>query len=147
MLRPIWYYYHADQEGSTQMMRGILCIGNPMIFWLIPAAMVFAAWELYKSRSWINIFIVTGFFTQWLQWAPVTRVKFFHYIYTAIPFIAVALAVLLDKLWQQSPLGKALTVLYLIAVIGMFIYWYPLLNGMRITDVYFRQHMWSPSWI
>ena len=147
MLRPIWYYYHADKEGPIRMMRGILCIGNPVIFWLIPTAMVFAIWELYKNRSWINIFVVAGFFTQWLQWAPITRVKFFHYIYTAIPFVAVALALLLDKLWRWNTLGKALTVLYLISVIGMFIYWYPLLNGMPVTSTYFRQHMWSRSWI
>ena len=91
--------------------------------------------------------VVVGFFTQWLQWAPVTRVKFFHYIYTAIPFVSIALALILDRLWQWNKLGKSIAVLYLLAVIGMFIYWFPLLNGMHISDTYFRQHMWFKSWI
>ena len=151
MIRPIWYYYKPTQVSmhgdQVEVMRGILCIGNPVIFWLIPVAMFFAIWQLYKNRSWIYIVAVTGFFTQWLQWAPVTRVKFFHYIYTAVPFACIALALMLDKLWQWNKLGKAIAILYLILVAGMFVYWYPLLNGMQITDTYFRQHMWFKSWI
>lgn len=147
MMRPIWYYYHSSQVNGIPMMRGILCIGNPLIFWMIPVVMVFAIVQLLKTKTWVYLFVVTGFFTQWLQWSPVTRVKFFHYIYTAIPFVAIALALALDKLWQSGQIGKVAVALYLLTVIGMFIYWYPLLNGMLITDAYFRQHMWFKSWI
>ena len=147
MIRPIWYHYHPSVSNGVKMVQGVLCIGNPLIFWLIPVAMVFAIVRLVKSRSLAAGFIVTGFFTQWFQWAPVSRVKFFHYIYTVMPFVAMALALILDKLWQSGQAGKGAVVVYLVLIVAMFIYWFPLLNGMPISEVYFRQHMWFRSWI
>lgn len=147
MIRPIWYYFKQIPLNGVAMVKGILCIGNPFIFWVTPFVMIFALVQLFRSKGWVYPFVVIGYFTQWLQWAPVTRVKFFHYIYTAMPFAAIALALVLESYWRLGRFGKGLVVFYLVLVIAMFFYWYPLLNGMLIPDACFRQHMWFRCWI
>ncbi len=147
MLRPIWYFYRSSQISGISMVHGIICIGNPLIFWLMPVAMAVALKDFFKNRTLFNVFIIVGFFTQWLQWAPVSRVKFFHYIYTVMPFAEIAFAIILDRLWQKNAAGRVAVCVYLALVIVMFFYWYPLYNGTLITEAYFRQHMWFRSWI
>ncbi len=147
MKRPIWYYYHAGWVNGVNRVRGILCIGNPLIFWFMPLAVGFAVREFVNKRNDILMFVIVGFFTQWLQWAPVIRVKFFHYIYTAMPFAEIAFAILLERLWRKGSLGRGAVIGYLVLVTLMFFYWFPLYNGFPITKAFFRQHMWFRSWI
>lgn len=143
MTRPIWYYY---QKPAVDV-HGILCIGNPLIFWAIPLTMGYTLWRLIREKSLTDLLIATGFFAQWLPWALVSRVKFFHYFYATMPFVALATALFLERLWRTGRHGRWAAILYLAAVTGMFIYWYPLYNGMPITEIFFRQHMWFHSWI
>ena len=75
------------------------------------------------------------------------RVKFFHYFDMAMPFVVIAFAMLLEKLWCSGRGGKALALGYLILVAGFFIYWYPLLTGFPISEKYFRNHLWFKSWV
>lgn len=171
LVRPIWYHFeqiryhfeHIRQGGGVSVI-GIFCIGNPLIFWQISLGVGFVILQFLKgigvrplgqgsgmgsdpNRSWFLAFILLGFFSQWLQWAPVSRVTFFHYFYTALPFAVMALAVLLDRLWNWKPLGPWAVSIYGAAVLGMFIYWYPLLNGFLVPEPFFRQHMWFKQWI
>ncbi|MSR77268.1 MAG: phospholipid carrier-dependent glycosyltransferase [Candidatus Omnitrophica bacterium] len=156
LLRPIWYYYEAASTAGPKLVQGILSIGNPLIFWGIPAGIGFVGVQFFKKRSrWPSLesqfcffaFILVGFFSEWLQWVPVRRVTFFHYFYTALPFAVMAIAVLLDRLWEWKPQGPRLVLIYLLCVFGMFLYWYPLLTGFPISESFFNQHMWFKSWI
>lgn len=147
MIRPIWYFYRIFNTDAGSMVNGILCIGNPVIFWMMPVAIGYVIREHRKTKTWVSAFVLMGFFTQWLQWAFVSRVKFFHYIYTVMPFVTIAMALGLEQLWRSGKAGKGAVLTYLALVVAMFIYWLPLLNGMSISEAYFRQHMWFKSWI
>ena len=143
MPRPIWFFFKADL-GS---MYGILCIGNPAVFWAIPLAMAYALWGFFKGRSSGAGLILLGFLTQWLCYMLIGRLKFFHYFYTAMPFVAMAIAYLLNDLWQKGKIGRMIVTLYLLLVAGMFVYWYPLLTGFPISEKFYSNHMWFRSWI
>ncbi len=143
MTRPIWYEFRRVGEN----VKGILCIGNPAIFWVIPIAMTYALWEFLKKQSLLFVFVIGGFLSQWVPWAFVSRVKFFHYFDPAMPFVCLAIALGLDKFWTLNRRGRWAVIVYGIVVVGFFIYWYPLLNGIAIPEPAFRQRMWFPSWI
>jgi len=143
MVRPIWYEF--QQENG--IVQGILCIGNQAVFWLIPSSIGWACWRFIKKRSFLEGFILLGLFSQWIPWAFIARVQFFHYFYTVMPFVCMAIAVPLASIWKQNPGDRYLVISYLIIVVLLFIYWYPLLNGMPISEQYYRHHMWFNSWI
>ena len=148
MLRPIWFYFDAQRFGKPEaVIKGILCIGNPAIFWMIPVAIGYLIWDFCKRRAWASGLVLLGFFTQWLPYAFFGRLKFFHYFYTAMPFVAMALALLLSRLWAWGKPGRVIVVLYLILVAGMFVYWYPLLTALPVSGKFFQHHMWFKKWI
>ncbi len=150
MLRPVWYFFIRKADfilSGYSRIEGILCIGNPFIFWLIPCGIGYLVWNFFKKASWVAGFVLAGFFTQWLPWAFVSRVKFFHYFYTVLPFVVIALAIGLEKLWSKGKWGRVTVIAYLILVVGMFAYWYPLLSGLPISNAAFKQHLWFKSWI
>jgi len=143
MARPIWYFFERKEE----LVYGILCIGNPAIFWGIPAALGYTLWDYFRRRSLVSLLILVGFFAQWLPWAFISRVQFFHYFYTVMPFVGIAFALLLARIWRVKRVGPWAVIGYLMLVVGMFVYWYPLLTGFPISDSYFRHHMWFRAWI
>ena len=144
ILRPIWFYF-AHQKGTVN---GILCIGNPAVFWMIPVmtAYLFWYWVRHGCLAAVGL-ILFGFLSQWTIYALCPRTTFFHYFYLSMPFVAMGLAWICAQLWQKGTMGKTLVSLYMILVLGMFIYWYPLLTGLTISDEYYRNHIWFSSWI
>ena len=143
MIRPIWYYFKRENG----LVYGILSIGNPAVFWLIPAAVSYAAWTAWRRKSFPAALVTAGFFIHWVSFAFMKRIKFFHYFDMVMPFVVIAFALLLEKMWCSGKGGKALALGYLILVAGFFIYWYPLLTGFPISEHYFRNHLWFKSWV
>ncbi|MBF0593653.1 MAG: glycosyltransferase family 39 protein [Candidatus Omnitrophica bacterium] len=143
LLRPIWYFF----QQTDGMVQGIICIGNPVIFWSIPFVVVYLLWDIFLKRSWVSLLILWGFLSQWIFFAFGKRIKFFHYFDNAMPFIVLAIAMISVRLWRAHILGRCAVVLYMSLVAGMFMYWYPLLTGFPISQGYFQQHMWFRSWI
>ena len=143
LLRPIWYAF--QQEGDR--VTGILCIGNPAIFWIIPPAIGYLIWQYVKDPTWTHRVIVAGFFTHWISYAVLSRVQFFYYFETALPFAILAITLLLKRLWESGRGGRAAVTGYLSLVVGLFIFWYPLLIGLPISHAYYQAHLWFRSWI
>ena len=141
--RPIWYFF----ERRAGLVYGILCIGNPAVIWALAPAAIYLVWQLFSPRGRVCAFILMGFLSQWLPWAFVSRVKFFHYFYTAMPFLALAITFALKDLWQSGKPGRIAGAFYIVLVLGLFAYWYPLLAGCPISEAYFENHLWFKSWI
>jgi dolichyl-phosphate-mannose-protein mannosyltransferase len=150
LVRPIWYYFAGESNRllpEDVIVKGIICIGNPAIFWALPLAIGYATWGFFKEKTWLLALVTMGFFSQWLPWMFISRGKFFHYFYPVMPFAVMALAIGLEKLWQTGRVGRFIVVSYLVLVVGMFAYWYPLLNGLPIRKEYFENHIWFHSWM
>jgi len=148
LLRPIWFYFKSDL-WDTPLARvwGIICIGNPAIFWMIPVIIGNLLWDYWKRRSAVSGLILLGFFTQWLFPFALMKLTFFHYFYTAVPFVVMGLGLLLARIWRTGKIGRRVVITYLVLVAAMFVFWYPLLTGLSIPQWYYNQHMWLRSWI
>ncbi len=148
MLRPIWYYFETEYyDTPASTVYGIIGIGNPAVFWMIPFTMGYLLWDYWKNRSAVSGFVWAGFLTQWLFFSFGKRLTYFHYFYNAMPFVVMGLAVVVKKIWDTGRIGRTIAISYLICVAGLFVYWYPLLVGMPIRGAYYGQHVWFGSWI
>lgn len=144
MVRPIWYYFHPLIGGGIQ---GILCIGNPAVYWMIPLAIIYTAWSFWRKRLFLYGFLLAAFFSQWVPWIFIGRVKFFHYFETAMPFAAICLALMATRIWESGKSGRIAVMVYGVLILAMFTYWYPLLTGIHVSDAFFKHHLWFRSWI
>jgi dolichyl-phosphate-mannose--protein O-mannosyl transferase len=143
IIRPIWYFF----ERKNELVYGILCIGNPAVYWVGPFAIGYVLFKWMEERKFLYGFILAGFFSQWLPWILPKRVEFFHYFYSAVPFVFMAVALLLQRFWQIPKVGKWIVAGYLLIVTGLFIYWYPLYTGLPISEASYRNHLWFKAWI
>lgn len=145
IVRPIWYYYNHDK--AADIIKGVLCMGNQAIFWVFPISIGYLIVEFLRKKSKACGLILLCFFSQWLVWGLVSRVGFFHYFYTAMPFACMSVGILLNRIWQIKKVGRIIVIVYLLLVVGLFIYWYPLATNFPVSHEYYKHHMWFRSWI
>jgi len=152
LYRPTWYFF----ENKNEVVRGIIAVGNPLIWWLsVPAA----AWALVtgaRARDPRRLFAGAGFCLLYLPWGLSPRtLNYGHYLFEAIPYACLILAMLLDRFWDEArgpgaPLARS----YLAAVIVIFLVFVPLLTALPIPSSWFFARFlgvgvwtWFPSWI
>jgi dolichyl-phosphate-mannose--protein O-mannosyl transferase len=148
--RPTWYYY--QQEGET--VRGIVALGNPALWWAsVPASL----WVLRSGllrRDPRRLFAAFGFLCLYLPWGISPRtLNYSHYLFEAIPYTCLALAMLMDESWDGrfGSIPRA----YLLVVVALFLFFLPILIALPIpTSAFFRKlpgnmrpWTWLPSWV
>jgi dolichyl-phosphate-mannose-protein mannosyltransferase len=171
MTRPVAFFYEcysgpipgpshycptnfSGQEWSQE----VLAIGTPAIWWgAIVALLVCLGWWLLH-RDWRAGAVLCGVIAGWLPWFPlVSRTKFFYYALEFEPFLILAITLCLGLLIGQvsasltrRALGAGLAGAYLLIVLLMFRYFYPILAGKVIPYTDWYAHMWykiGKGWI
>ncbi|HBN09611.1 MAG TPA: hypothetical protein DD435_13485 [Cyanobacteria bacterium UBA8530] len=142
MIRPTWYYFHDWKNGT---LSGIDCIGNPAIWWLGVPAIGFLLYWLKRGFTWNSLFVVAMALGLYLPWAVQPRpLVFMHYMFEAIPFMVLAIAFIVDWLWERE---KKIAVSYLVLVACLFLFFYPMLTAFPMTWEFYRLHIWMPTWV
>ncbi|MCQ4616236.1 phospholipid carrier-dependent glycosyltransferase [Corynebacterium sp. CCUG 18816] len=163
--RPILYYSSTDIEcGDGNTCREMISLfGTPAIWWLTIPVLLWAAWVWITRRDFRVIVPVIGFAAGFLPWlAAFDRQMYFFYATALIPFTAVLLALALGNIAKKGTLrepkwlvkltgapirtGQIIVIVYLAVVAASFVYWGPILYGLRVTDGYYESLMWFPSW-
>jgi dolichyl-phosphate-mannose-protein mannosyltransferase len=127
LYRPTWYFWWS----GGGMVRGIIAIGNPEIWW---ASLPAAGWALVsgvRGRDARRLFIGAGFFMLYLPWGLSPRtLNFSHYLFEAIPYACLALGLLLDRAWDGR--RRWLALLYLAIVVALFLVFLPFLIALPV---------------
>ena len=162
--RPILYYSSTDIEcGPITCREMIFLFGTPAIWWLTVPVLLFAGWVWLTRRDTRVIVPVIAFAAGFLPWlAAFDRQMYFFYAAALAPFSIVLLAIALGYLARvgrpvrlgviRRLAGYSITsgqlgvIAYMAVVISMFIYFAPILYGIRIPDFYYSALMWLPSW-
>lgn len=145
LYRPTWYYFKTFADGTVG---GIDAIGNPAIWWASLIGVGWAFWAGLQRREGNWLFAVVLWFMMYLPWAVSPRVlNYSHYYFEAIPYAVVAITLLVRDLWQSSKGERGVAALYLAAVVGLFVFFYPLWTGLPIPSWYFYMHIWFPKWV
>jgi dolichyl-phosphate-mannose--protein O-mannosyl transferase len=141
LLRPIWYDYH---EVGPQLARGVLAIGNPVVWWAgLPAILAVAGAAVRRSVP--DAAVLAGFACAYGQYAFIPRVLFLYHFLLAVPFLVVAVARGLGRVRGAAGDGPAL--LYLVLAAAWVAAFFPLLTGQPIAMPHFRRLIWFGTWI
>lgn len=143
MLRPTWYYFHDWKNGTIS---GIVAIGNPAIWWLYIPVMGLLTYLLWKHRDWRYGFLAAFGLGLWFAWGVEPRkLVFMHYLFEAIPFLAIALAVFVDRLLDKDETRQAATG-YMAAIVILFAFFYPILAAIPVPWSFYGAHIWFKTW-
>jgi dolichyl-phosphate-mannose--protein O-mannosyl transferase len=142
LLRPIWYEFEEVRQAT---FRGVLAIGNPVLWWASLPALVYLAAEAIRRRDPTATFIVGGFLVSYLPYAFIGRALFLYHMLPALPFMALAVAAVLTRL--RAYLGSAVPLLYLAVATAWFVAYYPILAALPIAAARFYRLMWFGTWL
>ena len=143
MTRPVWLYVSNLPNGTVST---IADMGNPAVWWVGLASVALAVEEGIRKKNEICLFLVTIFLFQWIPYAFISRILFLYAFYSNVPIITLATAYFINKSWSRR-LGKAVVLAYLIAVVALFVAFYPVISGMP-TSQYWRDSLkWLQSWV
>jgi dolichyl-phosphate-mannose-protein mannosyltransferase len=164
--RPVAFYYscftsasgaHACPANYSGPMysQEVLPLGNPAIWWVsIPAMLFCLGWWLTR-RDWRAGSSLLAVAAGWLPWFLfLERTKFSYYALEFLPFLVLCITLCLGLIigpagasLQRRAIGAAIAGTYVLAVLILFWYFYPILAGQIIPYSSWFAHMWYHGWI
>jgi dolichyl-phosphate-mannose-protein mannosyltransferase len=163
--RPVAFYWnsytdaaglHVAKAGTTgPWVQEVLAIGNPAIWWMSLPAMAFCLGWWLTRRDWRAGSALLCVAAGWVSWLPfVSRTKFYYYALEFEPFLIICIVLCLGLIigpvtaqLSRRVIGSALAGVYVLAVLILFWYFYPILAGKVIPYSDWLSHMWYSGWI
>lgn len=142
LIRPIWYEYY---EAAPQIQRGILAIGNPIVWWASLPAFCLVAWRAVRTRAMPETFLLAGFAISYLQYAFISRALFLYHFMPSLPFLIMGLAAVMARV--RVRVGGVVVWLFIALAVGWFVAYYPVLSAVPMTNERMMRLMWFGSWI
>jgi dolichyl-phosphate-mannose--protein O-mannosyl transferase len=167
--RPVSFYYagYTDAAGThpcpatgcppgPSWSQEVLPLGNPAIWWVsIPAMLFCLGWWLTR-RDWRAGASLVGIVAGWLPWFLFLKrtPQFDYYSLVFLPFLVLCITLCLGLIIgpaRASPrrraIGAATAGTYVLAVLILFWYFYPILAGHIIPYSSWFARMWYRGWI
>ncbi len=160
----------SNNSDGTEIVRASTTIGNPFMWWLGVAAMLFLIIIVFWLRDWRAGFILLGYASLWLPWFLYwNRTIFMFYTIVLVPFVALAVVYLLGTFsgsvtpkawpmaaWEYNLKAPTITVsrnstwiaVGLAAVIILCgVFFLPVTAAWPIPRSHWDWRMWLQSWI
>ena len=159
MFKPTNMYFAATEDGSggcgaTTCWESIIGIGNPLIWWAAAAASAYLVYRLVRYREWQVGAILLGLAAGYLPWLMyLDRTVFQFYSIAFQPYTMLALTAVLmlilgrrdDVRWKRTR-GIAIVAIFLVFVVLVSVFYYPIWTGVPVTPEFRQLHFWAPSW-
>jgi dolichyl-phosphate-mannose--protein O-mannosyl transferase len=142
LVRPIWYHYY---EAAPQLYRGILAIGNPIIWWAGLPALAFVGIQATRRRDPVGTFLVVGFLVSYAPYALIPRALFLYHFLPSLLFLILMLALALTRVRER--IGGGVVLAYVLLAAGWLVAFYPVLSALPIAASRYWRLMWFGSWI
>jgi len=162
--RPVAFFYesysgpvpgpehYCPSSGCTggTWSQEVLAIGTPLIWWSSLLAVLFCLGWWLLHRDWRAGAVVLGVVAGWGPWWPlVTRTKFYYYALEFEPFLILSIVLCLGLILgpatasaRRRAVGAGIVGAYLLGVLLMFWYFYPILAAKVIPYPDWLSHMW-----
>ncbi len=162
LLRPIWYAF--DHVGAAkEWVRGVIMLGNPFLMWSGLGALAYAIFDFLRRRRFIGFFVTYCFASVYLCWGVIPRkISFYYYYYPAGMVLSLVITYALYCLFDEKvdrvkdgPVsvdemgaGAWIRWTYAAVALGFFVYFFPILAGLKIPAGSFTKWMWlGRRWI
>jgi len=143
LLRSVYLYLGSGEKESAH----IYAIGNPFIWWSGCAFLALSVVQVIRKELPALAFVTLSVFAYWLPWALSPRkLVFVYHFLPSLPFVLLIIAYFLDLLWTKSRYGSAFVIAYLTIALGMFIYFYPILAAIPVSNASVESYFWLKSW-
>jgi dolichyl-phosphate-mannose--protein O-mannosyl transferase len=159
MWRPTSMYYLQTVRGqagceAAKCSREIVELGNPFIWWVGTACMLYLLYRLIRHRSWRAGALLAGFGAGYLPWLLyINRTIFEFYTIAYEPYMILGIALVAGLILghpsdapRRRRAGLGSLAAYAGVVVTSTIFFWPLWVGARIPFWYWNLHMWLPSW-
>ncbi len=154
--RPIllWNPQGLTDATGDQVVRYILMVGTPTLWFAFAPAMLWLLWRIAARRDAAALTVAVGIAAGWLTWfVNLDRTMFIFYMAPVVPFFVLAVTLALQDVLgsPRAPafrrwLGLGAVSLYLAVVALTFAFFYPVLSGQPLPYAEWLQRMWFPSW-
>ncbi|MBB1242396.1 phospholipid carrier-dependent glycosyltransferase [Streptomyces durbertensis] len=159
--RPVSYHYNSRELGAEGCMepsgcaREVLALGTPMLWWVGVAALVYALYRWVLRRDWRAGAILCGLAAGYLPWFLYQeRTIFYFYAVVFVPFICLAVAMLLGAMAGPPGATEARRVVGLVVggalvllIVWNLVYFWPLYTAGELSVDEWRARMWFDTWI
>ncbi|WP_448625467.1 dolichyl-phosphate-mannose--protein mannosyltransferase [Geodermatophilus sp. URMC 64] len=154
--RPIllWNPQGLTDESGGQIVRYILMVGTPTLWFAFAPALLWLLWRIVARRDSAAITVAVAIAAGWLTWfLNPERTMFIFYMAPALPFFVLAVTLVLQDLlgtghpegWRRQA-GLGVVCLYVAVVAATFVFFYPVLTGQPLPHADWLARMWFPSW-
>ena len=145
MAKPIWYY-GSKALAAEGLTSSIICMGNPLIWWLsIPALITGIILAVRRKDRYMLVPIIGALF-QYIPWMVVRRMAFIYHYFSVLPFLIIILVYLMKVFYEYGKAARWVIYIYLILTALLFVMFYPILSGMIIPRWYASFLQWFPGW-
>lgn len=161
-LRPMLYYF-ADGQQITgcstggNCVKAVMLIGTPALWWVAFPMLGWALWSTVARRDWRYAAVLVGYGAGILPWfLTLDRQMYFFYAAALAPFLVMGVTLVLGDILgrglrggqgrERRTLGLLLVSLYVAVVIANFVWLWPVLTGLPISQETWQQQLWLPSW-
>jgi hypothetical protein len=151
--RPVLYYAEytnlgVDKFTGQPLIARMSNLGNPWIWWTSLPCLASLPYFIVRYRSFPAAVILLGFITQYLPWAPISRVLFMYHMFGGLIFMILALAFVLAFLAERihSRGAKILVAFHLAMAVFFFGYFYPVWTAAPISQAAWFQGDGTPPW-
>jgi dolichyl-phosphate-mannose--protein O-mannosyl transferase/Gpi18-like mannosyltransferase len=160
---PIAYYYKDNRAPNTDSklhdreccVEEITSMPNPFIMWFGLIAVPLVGVLAWREKNKAYALIVLSYFLQWLPWMGSPRLVFAYHFYVNIPLICLSNAIVLQRIWKwaekQDDMERLFGRIGVCAVVALiifgFVYFYPVLAGVKIPWDAWHQRMWIDKWV
>lgn len=140
--KPVWYYTKVVDHNHRQTISGV---GNIMIWWVGVLALIYLLLKAFIKKDSTTIRILIMFLSLYLPYLLIGRVMFLYHYFPTLPFMMLAVIVLIADLEKKFNQRKILPI-YLILVLFVFILYYPVASGMTVSNDYINALRILKSW-
>src|SRR5258708_3034051 len=140
-LRPVWLFVDYQKEKVAN----IYTLQNPMIAWFGLVSILFLVFEFFKKSTLPYLLVPLSYLSFFVLWFHSPRIMFNYHYLASTAFLAIAIGFTLNKL-MNSKLGKVLFFSFLILMISLSIYFYPLWTGVSVATDFNNNYFWIKSW-
>lgn len=143
-IRPILYYLNYFDDGTRSSFGAFL---NPMLCWGGLLGILCMAWLTFRRRDKKAAFILVGYLAQLLPWLFIKRVTFEYHYFPSAVFLLLSLCYVFDWVRRYNVHWKRVLVSYTAVSVGLFIVFYPVLSGVRVSEWYMHNFLcWIPGY-
>ncbi|NEE00365.1 phospholipid carrier-dependent glycosyltransferase [Phytoactinopolyspora halotolerans] len=158
--RPVSFDYQGLDQGQAgceveRCSQEVLALGNPVLWWGACVALIACLLFWFLRRDWRAGAILAGVTATWVPWLfYVERTTFAFYAAAIVPFLALAVAYGLglilgkpDDSAQRRAVGVAIAGGFVLVVVVVAAWFYPIHVDQVIPYDDWRQRMWFDTWI